>query len=121
MTERFFGTKGTSQSPYSGPLGIWGDEPWQWQGPASNNQAQNFSATGKFTSNLEQADPEKKKAFIASITSVNFHNQAAAGAESAISCIMARSAAEKKREVTWEEIMKSKEVFDPRIDLNKLT
>jgi len=90
VTERFFGTKGTSQSPYSGPLGIWGDESWQWQGPASNNQAQNFSATGKFTSNLEQADPEKKKAFIASITSGNFHNQAAAGAESAISCIMAR-------------------------------
>jgi myo-inositol 2-dehydrogenase/D-chiro-inositol 1-dehydrogenase len=121
VTERFFGTKGTSQSPYSGPLGIWGDEPWQWQGLASNNQAQNFSATGKFTSNLEQADPEKKKAFIASITGSNFHNQAAAGAESAISCIMARAAAEKKREVTWEEIMKSKEVLDPRIDLNKLT
>ena len=121
VTERFFGTKGTSQSPYAGPLGIWGDEPWQWQGPASNNQAQNFSATGKFTSNLEQADPEKKKAFIASITSRNFHNQAAAGAESAISCIMARAAAETKREVTWEAIMKSKEVFDPKIDLNKLT
>src|SRR5207249_4271932 len=29
VTERFFGTKGTSQSPYTGPLGIWGDEPWQ--------------------------------------------------------------------------------------------
>ncbi len=27
MNERFFGTKGTSQSPYTGPLGIWGDEP----------------------------------------------------------------------------------------------
>ena len=121
VTERFFGTKGTSQSPYSGPLGIWGDEPWQWQGPASNSQAQNFSVTGKFTSNLEQADPEKKKAFIASITSGDFHNQAAAGAESAISCIMARMSAEKKREVTWEEIMKSKEVLDPKIDLNKFS
>lgn len=121
VTERFFGTKGTSQSPYAGPLGIWGDEPWQWQAPgATNNEPQNFSATGKFTSNLEQADPEKKKAFIASITSGNFHNQAEAGAESAISCMMARTAAEKKHEVTWEEIMKSKEVLDPRIDLNKL-
>src|SRR5205809_808473 len=29
VTERFFGTKGTSQSPYTGPLGLWGDEPWQ--------------------------------------------------------------------------------------------
>ena len=121
VTERFFGTKGTSQSPYAGPLGIWGDEPWQWQDSGANsNQAQHFSATGKFSSNLEQADPEKKKAFIASITSGNFHNQADAGAESAISCILARTAAEKKHEVTWEEIMKSKEVLDPRIDLDKL-
>ena len=121
VTERFFGTKGTSQSPYAGPLGIWGDEPWQWEGPASNNQAQNFSATGKFTSNLEQADPEKKKAFIASITSGNFHNQAAAGAESAISCMMARMSAEKRREVSWEETVKSEEVLDPKINLNKLS
>ncbi len=122
VSERFFGTKGTSQSPYSGPLGIWGDEPWQWQASTANSQApQKFSATGKFTSNLEQADAEKKKAFIASITSGKFHNQAEAGAESAISCIMARTSAEKKREVTWEEIVKSREVLDPKIDLNKLS
>jgi myo-inositol 2-dehydrogenase / D-chiro-inositol 1-dehydrogenase len=121
VTERFFGTRGTSQSPYSGPLGIWGEEPWQWQASTSSSQApQNFSATGKFTSNLEQADPEKKKSFIASITSGNFHNQAEAGAESAISCIMARTSAEEKREVTWDEIMKSKVVLNPRIDLSKL-
>src|SRR5207249_8505145 len=29
VSERFFGSKGTSVSPYTGPLGIWGDEPWQ--------------------------------------------------------------------------------------------
>jgi len=122
VTERFFGTKGTSQSPYAGPLGIWGDQPWQWAGSISNSQGpQNFSATGKFTSNLEQADPEKKKAFIASITSGNFHNQAEAGSQSALSCILARMSAEKKREVTWEEMTKSRESLDPKIDLNKLT
>jgi myo-inositol 2-dehydrogenase / D-chiro-inositol 1-dehydrogenase len=121
VTERFFGTKGTSQSPYVGPLGIWGDEPWQWTGAGSNTtEPQNFSATGNFTSNLESADSEKKKAFIESITSGNFHNQADKGAESAISCMMAREAAYKKREITWDEIMKSKEVYDPKIDLNKL-
>ena len=121
VTERFFGTKGTSQSPYVGPLGIWGDEPWQWTGAgATTTEPQNFSATGKFTSNLESADPEKKKAFIESITSGNFHNQADKGAESAISCMMAREAAYKKREITWDDIMKSKEVYDPKIDLNKL-
>jgi len=121
VTERFFGTKGTSQSPYAGPLGIWGDEPWQWSGSGANTADQQaFSATGKFTSNLELADSEKKKAFIESITSGNFHNQAETGAESAISCIMAREAAYKKHEVSWDDILKSKEVYDPKIDLNKL-
>jgi len=121
VTERFFGTKGTSQSPYDGPLGIWGDEPWQWMGAGANStEPQGFSGTGKFTSNLELADTEKKKAFVESITSGNFHNQTDQGAESAVSCMLAREAAYKKREITWDEIMQSKEVYDPKIDLNKL-
>ncbi|HWC17293.1 MAG TPA: hypothetical protein VG498_09765, partial [Terriglobales bacterium] len=119
VTERFFGTKGTSQSPYVGPLGIWGDEPWQWTGPgASATEGQAFSSTGNFSSNLQLADPEKKKAFVESITSGNFHNQADQGVESVISCIMARESAYKKREFTWDQVMKSKEVYDPKIDLN---
>ena len=79
-----------------------------------------FSATGSFTSNLEQADREKKKAFVESITSGKLHNQASKGAESALSCMMARTAAYSGLEVTWDEVMKSREVLDPKIDLNKL-
>ena len=121
VTERFFGTRGTSQSPYTGPLGIWGDEPWQAEGTPAKDAAQGtFSATGRFTSNLEFADREKKKAFIESITSGNFHNQADKGAESALSCMMARTAAYTGREVSWEETLKSTEVWDPKIDLKKL-
>jgi myo-inositol 2-dehydrogenase / D-chiro-inositol 1-dehydrogenase len=121
VTERFFGTKGTSQSPYRGPLGIWGDEPWQWEASAAKDTGdKGFSVTGKFTSNLELADPEKKKAFVESITSGKFHNQAAKGAESALSCMMARTAAYTGREVTWDELIESSEVWDPKIDLNKL-
>jgi len=122
VTERFFGTKGTSQSPYTGPLGIWGDEPWQTtQTPVKEtSDSTGFSTTGKFTSNLEFADVEKKKAFVESITSGKFHNQADKGAESALSCMMARSAAYKGREVTWDELMKSAEAWDPKIDLSKL-
>jgi predicted dehydrogenase len=121
VTERFFGTRGTSQSPYTGPLGIWGEEPWQAEGSLAKDAGQAaFSATGRFTSNLEFADREKKKAFIDSITSGNFHNQADKGAESALSCMMARAAAYTGREVSWEETLKSKEKWDPKIDLNKL-
>jgi len=121
VTERFFGTKGTSQSPYIGPLGIWGDEPWQWTSPGSSTtEPQAFSSTGNFSSNLQFADSEKKKAFVESITSGNFHNQADQGVESVISCIMARQSAYKKREFNWEQTMKLKEVYDPKIDLNAL-
>jgi predicted dehydrogenase len=122
VSERFFGTKGVSQSPYSGALGIWGDEPWQYAAAAKDaSDTKAFSATGKFTSNLELADVEKKKAFVDSISSGKFHNQAAKGAESALSCIMARTAAYTGREVSWEDTMKSKDVWDPKIDLNKLS
>jgi myo-inositol 2-dehydrogenase/D-chiro-inositol 1-dehydrogenase len=114
MNERFFGTKGTSQSPYSGPLGIWGDEPWQ-------PEAVIDPATGKPVSNLAQADPAKKLAFVESITSGNFHNQAAQGVETALTCMMARESAYSGRDVTWEEINKSTEVYDPHIDLDKLS
>jgi predicted dehydrogenase len=120
VTERFFGTKGTSQSPYSGPLGIWGDEPWQTP-LTPEKDSQGFSATGKFTSNLEFADAEKKKLFVESITSGKFHNQAEKGVESAVSCMMARTAAYTGREVSWEEQMKSGEKWDAKLDLNKLS
>lgn len=121
VSERFFGTKGTSISPYQGPLGIWGDEPWQ--APLVNQEGQPaaFSVTGNFKSNLEAADPAKKQAFIDSITSGNFHNQADKGAESALSCMMARSAAYSGREVSWDDLMKSHEVWDARLDLAKLS
>jgi predicted dehydrogenase len=123
VTERFFGSKGTSQSPYVGPIGIWGDEPWQDPNsltPKDASQPQVFSVTGNFRSNLEQADPEKKKAFIASITSGKFHNQAAAGAESALSCMMARTAAYTGHEVSWDDTLKSTEIWEPHLDLEKI-
>ena len=88
--------------------------------PKDKAETQAFSVTGSFTSNLEFADPEKKKAFVESITSGRFHNQADKGAESALSCMMARTAAYKGHEVTWDELMKSTEVWDPKIDLTKL-
>ncbi|HEV2669624.1 MAG TPA: Gfo/Idh/MocA family oxidoreductase [Gemmatimonadales bacterium] len=122
VSERFFGTKGTAVSPYTGPLGIWGDEPWQAplvvQQPG---QQAAFSVTGNFTSNLQDADAAKKKAFIESINSGKFHNQADKGAESALSCMMARAAAYTGREISWDELLKSTEVWDARLDLAKLS
>jgi len=120
VTERFFGTKGTSQSPYSGPLGIWGEEAWQPEGQAQPAGTQQFSATGKFSDNLAEADPEKKKAFVESITSGQFHNQAEQGAISALTCMMGRAAAFGGNPVTWDDLIRSTEVWESGIDLEKL-
>jgi predicted dehydrogenase len=122
VNERFFGTRGSSQSPYSGPLGVWGEEKWVWGGGDSDKPAAEgqFSASGSFSDNLAQADPEKQKAFIESVSSGKLHNQAALGVESALTTMLGREAAYQGRELTWDELLRSNEQLDPGIDLNKL-
>jgi len=112
------GRKGLPQSPYTGPLGIWGDEPWQAEGTSAKDAEQTaFSATGKFTSNLEFADREKKKAFVESIASGNFHNQADKARNPPFVHMGAHRRVYGQREVTWEETLKIHETWDPKIDL----
>jgi myo-inositol 2-dehydrogenase/D-chiro-inositol 1-dehydrogenase len=122
-SERFFGTRGSSISPYSGSLQIAGEEPWVWNndvakpGPRPHGD---FSLTGDFSDNLAQADSEKHADFIQSIVTGKFHNQAALGAESALSAMLGRTAAYTGREATWDELLRSDETWDAGIDLDKL-
>lgn len=119
--ERIYGTRGSSQSPYAGPLGIWGEEQWLWSpGEKPAAESGQFSASGSFSDNLAQADPEKQKAFIRSIATGRFHNQAAAGVESALSAMLGRQAAYQGGEMTWDELLRSNERWDSGIDLDKL-
>ena len=67
-----------------------------------------------------EADSEKHKSFINSITSGQFHNQAETGVESSLSAMLGRLAMDLKREVSWDELVRSKEVWDARLDLNRL-
>jgi len=119
VSERFFGTRGSAQSPYSGALGIAGDESWIWPG-SENKTAAEFSMAGSFFDNLADADAEKHKSFIASITSGHFHNQAALGVESSLTAMLGRTAVYTGREVTWEELTRSEEIWDAEIDLENL-
>ncbi len=123
VCERFFGTKGVSEAHYSRPVRIVGDEPWDWESGEGKpeEKAEQFSTKGTFKGALDQADPEKKKAFVESITSGKFHNQAAQGAESALSAMLGRRAAYTGQDVTWDELLRSNEAWDAKIDLNKLT
>jgi len=116
---RFFGTKGSCEAHYDHRMKISGDNPWDaGLGPAK--ESGQFSAAGTFKGTLDHADEEKQKAFVESITSGNYHNQAQQGAESALSGMLGRMATEEGKLITWEELMKSKHENEPKIDLNKL-
>jgi myo-inositol 2-dehydrogenase / D-chiro-inositol 1-dehydrogenase len=120
VSQRFFGTRGASQSPYTGPFGISGDEPWTWAG-SDRQGTGSFSASGSFSDNLAEADKEKQKAFIGSISSGQFHNQAAQGVESALTAMLGRRAAYTGREVTWDELVRSNEHWDAKIRVESIS
>jgi myo-inositol 2-dehydrogenase / D-chiro-inositol 1-dehydrogenase len=121
VNERFFGSKGVSESHYSGPVSIYGEEAWSWDTSASPEkpESKQFSSTGKFSDNLAQADPEKKKAFVESITSGRFHDQAEQGVIAALSCMMARESAYSGRPMTWDQLLNSNLQWDSGLDINQ--
>jgi myo-inositol 2-dehydrogenase / D-chiro-inositol 1-dehydrogenase len=117
---RFFGTKGIAEAHYTGGVFIKGDNAWD-SGVLRGNETVSKEqwASGAFKSSLDDADPNKQKAFIESIKSGNFINEANAGAETALTCIMARNAAYTGREATWEQMVRSNERLDPKVILSK--
>jgi myo-inositol 2-dehydrogenase/D-chiro-inositol 1-dehydrogenase len=56
---------------------------------------------------------------VESITSGQFINEAAQGAESALSAMLGRNAAYSGKPLTWDKLLKSKETFEPKIDISK--
>jgi myo-inositol 2-dehydrogenase/D-chiro-inositol 1-dehydrogenase len=117
---RLFGSAGSSESHYDWRVRIAGKNKWDaGLGPATGGPQ--FSASGTFQGSLDRADPEKQKGFVASITSGNFHNQAAQGAESALSGMLIRNAAYSGQPLTWDELLTSTEVYDPKIDITRLS
>jgi predicted dehydrogenase len=116
---RFFGTQGVSEAHYAGDVRILGEQPWD-SGLRVGSEGQHFAFTGAFAGALKDADSEKHKAFVESITSGKFHNEARLGAESALSAILGRTAAYTSKETTWEELLRSDEAWDAGIDLNRL-
>lgn len=62
---------------------------------------------------------EQTEGLIESIVTGNLLNEAGFGAEAAFTGILGRTAVLKGKEVTWEKLLRSKEVFDPKMDLNQ--
>jgi predicted dehydrogenase len=123
VSERVYGADGLAEMPYSGPLRILGKNAWTWTDPEQTKPAEpaKFAANGAFLDNLEFADREKDRGFIESISSGQFHNQIAAGVETALACMLGRKAAYTGRETTWDELQKDHEAWELGMDLKQFS
>jgi predicted dehydrogenase len=122
VAESIFGATGVAEAPYSGPVRIIGQNAWNWTdapGEATPAKPAAFAANGAFTDNLAFADRDKDRGFIASITSGQYHNQAAEGVQTALSCMLGRMAAESGREVTWDEHLQHGKKYSLNIDMTQ--
>jgi myo-inositol 2-dehydrogenase/D-chiro-inositol 1-dehydrogenase len=118
---RFIGTKGIAEAHYSGGVFIQGERPWD-SGVARCKDTELTAAqraAGIFLSSLHDADTNKDIAFIRSIETGNYINEALSGAESTLSAILGRTAATAGEEITWDEMMLSNARLDPMLNLSQ--
>lgn len=118
---KFIGTKGTAEAHYSGGVYISGDKPWDSGIPKAGAPPLTAEQrnSGAFQSALQDADPNKEIAFINSIQSGNYLNQARSGAESALTAILGREAAISGERVGWDELRNSNMRLDPMLNLSQ--
>jgi myo-inositol 2-dehydrogenase/D-chiro-inositol 1-dehydrogenase len=117
---RFMGTKGTAEAHYSGGVFINGENKWD-SGivrSASDLTAQQ-QASGVFLSSLHDADAKKEIAFVNSIVNNQFLNEADSGADSTMTAILGRESAVTGKEMSWDELKRSSQHFDTKLDLTK--
>ncbi|HEY0771683.1 MAG TPA: hypothetical protein VGD31_15260, partial [Sphingobacteriaceae bacterium] len=117
---RFIGTNGIAEAHYSGGVFITGANAWD-SGVARNAAAVTAEqrASGVFLSSLYDADANKHKNFISSIESGNYLNETGRGAESTLTAIMGRNAAEAQDTVTWGGVRFSNEKINTGLDLSQ--
>lgn len=115
---KFIGTKGSAEAHYSGGVFIIGDNKWDSGIARTDTElTPQQQAAGVFNSSLHDADANKEQAFINSIETGNYLNEARSGAESTLTAILGRESATTQREMTWDEVYFSGERLDPKLNL----
>ena len=110
--ERFFGTKGASDSLQSGPATINYNQLEEGQKVADKIDC------GKV--DLHAAVGTKMKVLVDGIKSGSFQNECDLGAETTLTTILGRMAAYSGKEVSWDKMMKSGEKWNLKLDLDSL-
>ena len=102
LTVRCFGRKGMADTNYGGALSISGENPWK-------GAEKDDTFTGGAIDNI--------KAFVASVRSGEYLNNAETAIESNLTAILGRMAAYKGGEVTWDQMLQAGERYDVRLPL----
>lgn len=119
---RFIGTKGIAEAHYSGGVFISGENQWDSGVLRSAGELTPESiARGATSSSLDDADKNKGKAFINSITSGKYLNQLESGCNSTLTAILGREAASRQEKITWDELVYTPQKIDPMLDLKQFT
>lgn len=119
---RFIGTKGLAEAHYSGGVFINGENKWDSGIVRSAAELTPESiARGASSSSLDDADPNKGKAFIDSIVTGNYLNQLESGCNSTLSAILGREAASRQEKITWNELVYTPQKIDPNLNLKQFT
>lgn len=117
---RFIGTQGIAEAHYSGGVYINGENKWDSGIARSASELTPESiARGASSSSLDDADPNKGKAFIESITSGVYLNQLESGSKSTLTAILGREAASRQEKITWDELVYTPQRIDPKLDLKQ--
>jgi predicted dehydrogenase len=117
---KFMGTKGIAEAHYSGGVFISGEN--KWDSGVARSEAEVSAAqraSGVFLSALHDADPNKGKSFIGSIESGKYLNECMQGANSTLTAILGRQAAEAHKETTWDAMIKGNEKIPSGLNLAK--
>lgn len=101
MCIRLYGTAGTADTHYGGPVRITGDDPW-------TGTEKDETGAGA-TANIRD--------FIDSVRSGRPLNNAASAVQSTLTAVLGRMAAYQGRTVTWDEMMRRKEKLEADLRL----
>jgi len=118
---KFIGTKGAAQAHYTGGVYITGEKPWdsgvrRYGAQQPTAEERNIAAN---ISSLYDSDKNKGSAFIKSIETGSYLNEALSGAESTLSAMLGREAAMMGKTLSWDELRLSGHRLDPGIDLSQ--
>ena len=120
---RLFGSEGSSESHYDWRVKIAGTARvgrGSGRGRCRQRRAV-LRRRAAFRGALDEADAEKQKAFVASITGKHLPQSGTAGRRVGADAMLIRNAAYAGTPMTWDELLASTEVYDPKFNLARMS